>query len=260
MAYRPVNAKTWSFNNRISYSVTDEVYQKSENIYRGMRVAQALVALLTIPVTSAACSCAAVAYVQHNRHTHGMTMRQTKALADRGWTDPTTFVRVFSSYQGIRRTASLFLLIAMALNVIGGIISGLQQILLGTKSIKTPGGIGRTLYNLLDTPGQFANADEDDNQLTVLMTRNALTTAKSTEPVSQLWHGNNFDCATTEWSKDTSGTLISTCGYGATLNIYSWDQDPFLAELPSTFTSAVIRQSAPRFNVSARHEIVDSSL
>lgn len=261
LAYKPVNARTYSFSNRIGWQ-DEDVYRKNEDVYRAMRVIQALVGLLTIPVTSAACSCAAVAYVQHNKHSFGMSMRQTIALADRGWMDPTTIVRLFTSPRAFRKIGSVFLLLALALNIIGGIIQPLQQVILGTKSIKTPGGVQQKMYNLLDIPDQFRSVDETDSQLTILMTREALSTSKPTEPVSQFWHGDNFDCATiNDTSSDaTHATMVSACGYGATLGRWAWERDPFLAELPSTFTSGLMRQFAPRFNSSAHYESVDSSL
>lgn len=67
-----------------------------------------------------------------------MSMRKTMALADRGWTDPTTYVRILSGPDGYKRVGSVFLIVAMVLNILGGIIQPLQQVLLSTRSIKTP--------------------------------------------------------------------------------------------------------------------------
>lgn len=261
LTHKPINRKTYSFSNRIGW-IDEDSYLKNEDVFRAMRVIQAVVALLTIPITSAACACAAVAYVQHNKHSLGMSMRQTMALADRGWTDPATFIRLISSPRGYKTIGSLFLMFAMVLHLIGGIIAPLQQILMTTKSIRTPGGVSQNLHNLLDTPDQFRYSDNAESQLTILMTRETLSTTKSTEPVAQFWHGDKFDCATVNStaSDDTFGTMMSACGYGATLGRLAWEHDPFLAELPSTFTSGLIRQFAPRFNSSALYEPVDVNL
>ena len=95
LAFKPVNSHSYDYINR-SERLTAEDFLKDEEVFRVMRVIQAIVSVLTIPITSAVCSCAAVAYVQHNKRSVGMSMRKTMALADRGWTDPTTFVRLFS--------------------------------------------------------------------------------------------------------------------------------------------------------------------
>lgn len=55
-----------------SASYIHSLYEKSESYYRSARVVQSIVAVLTIPLTSAVCGRAAVAFLQRN---NGMTMR-----------------------------------------------------------------------------------------------------------------------------------------------------------------------------------------
>jgi hypothetical protein len=69
-------------------------YVKSEAIYRAARTAQSVITVLTIPLTSAVCSAAAVVFAQCKTKGRRLTMRQMMALADKGWTDPTTIARL----------------------------------------------------------------------------------------------------------------------------------------------------------------------
>lgn len=55
MVYKPISTKTYSFNNEIGFFLPNS-YTKNEEVFRAMRVVQALVGLLTIPITSSACA------------------------------------------------------------------------------------------------------------------------------------------------------------------------------------------------------------
>ena len=69
-------------------------YVKSEAIYRAARTVQSVITVLTIPLTSAVCSAAAVVFAQSKTNARRLTMRQTMALADKGWTDPATIAKL----------------------------------------------------------------------------------------------------------------------------------------------------------------------
>lgn len=69
-------------------------YVKSEAIYRAARTVQSVITVLTIPLTSAVCSAAAVVFAQSNTKGRRLTMRQMMALADKGWTDPITIAKL----------------------------------------------------------------------------------------------------------------------------------------------------------------------
>jgi hypothetical protein len=69
-------------------------YVKSEEIYRAARTMQSVITVLTIPLTSAVCSAAAVVFAQSKTNARRLTMRQTMALADTGWTDPATIAKL----------------------------------------------------------------------------------------------------------------------------------------------------------------------
>lgn len=62
-------------------------YVKSEEIYRIARTMQAVVSVLTIPLTSSVCSAAAVIFTQLGSRDRKLTMRQMMTLADKGWTE-----------------------------------------------------------------------------------------------------------------------------------------------------------------------------
>jgi hypothetical protein len=62
-------------------------YVKSEEIYRVARTVQAVVGVLTIPLTLAVCSAAAVVFSQPGSRERNLTLRQTMTLAEKGWTE-----------------------------------------------------------------------------------------------------------------------------------------------------------------------------
>ena len=93
------------------------LYTRNEQYFRASRVLQAVVGVLTIPLTSAICSKAAVAYVQQRKQSSGFSMRQLMVLADRGWTDPGVMSKVL--FDGWKRYGSSFLLAAILLNLLG---------------------------------------------------------------------------------------------------------------------------------------------
>jgi hypothetical protein len=82
-----------------------------------VRVIGAISAILTIPLSSATCARAAVVYTQKQRDVK-FRLRETIALADRGWWDLYVLTRVFLPY-GIGRYGSLFLLFCTAVCTLG---------------------------------------------------------------------------------------------------------------------------------------------
>jgi hypothetical protein len=94
LTFKPLTTKRYGFDYREQVNQTKFV--KSEVIYRVARTVQAVVGVLTIPLTSAVCSAAAVVFAQTNRWERKLTMRQTITLADKGWTDPATIIKLLS--------------------------------------------------------------------------------------------------------------------------------------------------------------------
>ena len=116
LASRPLTTKRYGYDFQGS-SFADRQYLKSKEIYRAARTVQAVVTVLTIPLTSAVCSAAAVVFVQSKIKKRHLTMRQMMALADKGWTDPTTIAKLMVG-RG-RRLSSSFLIFALLLNLFG---------------------------------------------------------------------------------------------------------------------------------------------
>jgi hypothetical protein len=98
----------------------NELFAKSERYLRAARIVQSLVTVLTIPLTSAVCSQAAVVYLQRKRGTNRPTLRQSMALADKGWTD----IKILSNLMlgGWKKYWSSLLILAALLHLLGEFI------------------------------------------------------------------------------------------------------------------------------------------
>lgn len=133
MAQRPIHGSTYGLDlnsTNYGYGSTPPLGQRryqdlfitNERYLRAVRILQSGVSVLTIPLTSAVCSRAAVVFAQR-RLSHGtgfnghITMRQTMALADRGWTDLSIIAKLL--FGKWRQYGSRFLLLALVLNTIG---------------------------------------------------------------------------------------------------------------------------------------------
>ncbi|KAL9622815.1 MAG: hypothetical protein Q9160_002934 [Pyrenula sp. 1 TL-2023] len=269
LTIRPITAKhygVWIRNKEnngygwVGANRYHSLYIKNENWYRTARVLQAIASVLTIPLTSAVCSSAAVIFCQRAQNP---SLRQMISLADKGWTDPTTWIRTVIKSNGFKRYGSSLLYGSMALVALGGIISPIQQVFLTTKTIKTPTW-PQLIPDLLDIPDQWwylKYSDYSDSNLVTVKTRSALISATNTQPQASLWQGAGFACSMLDVlkladNKTTSGSVPRACGKGATFGNMSTLTDPFLAELPSGYSTGVIRQFAPRFNSTAKYEAI----
>lgn len=131
-SFRPITTKSYGLDvleignvySSIYYDFTSRgapfpqtsPYVRNEEYFQCARVVQALTSVLTIPLTSALCSKAAVAYFQR-KASMGLSMRKLTTMADRGWTDPETILKVLLG--GCRKYGSSFLLFAILLNILG---------------------------------------------------------------------------------------------------------------------------------------------
>ena len=97
---------------RTTWTGGEDGYAANEQLYMAARILQSIVSLVTIPVTSAICSVACVAYMQSGERRKSLTLRQTMALADQGWISPRVFRR-------LDKLGSLPLYVAFALTLIG---------------------------------------------------------------------------------------------------------------------------------------------
>lgn len=125
LSRRPVGAQSYhpnlfseaGFNNYIENG--KKSFGENERMLRAARFGQQLASVLTIPLTSMVCSCAAVAFLQKRskRFWPSLTLRQSMALADKGWTDPVIITKLIAGEW--KRYGSLFLVLAIFLTVIG---------------------------------------------------------------------------------------------------------------------------------------------
>lgn len=98
------------------------LFDRNEDWLRTVHVIQSVLGIVTIPLTSAVCSKAAVVYIQNVRKRgKDLSLRKTIALASRGWTDPEIYVRLCKG--GNRRYGSSLLLFAIFLNILGKLSS-----------------------------------------------------------------------------------------------------------------------------------------
>lgn len=182
-------------------------------------------------------------------------MQKLLVLTNRGWTDPVTHFRVFRNSQGWRQYGSPFLLLAILLHVLGGVISPLQAVFLSTRTIKVPGN-SHTSLQVLDLPNQWTNGDSDGtgNQ-TARMTAFALWSATTGQFQRQLWEGRR--CASSDGDNEDASS--GSCSLGITFSNMLGLADPFLVELPYGFNTGLIRQFIPRINSTAHVDCLPRS-
>ncbi|KAI4660901.1 uncharacterized protein J4E79_005469 [Alternaria viburni] len=90
---RPIGSKLSYTDNQDYFKDVARLLAKHERILRAAQILQSVVALLTIPITSAICSIAFAAYIQAGSSRTKLNLRQTMALADQGWISPRMWAR-----------------------------------------------------------------------------------------------------------------------------------------------------------------------
>ena len=93
LCYKPLEFAT--YDDRTG-TYTRKQYEDNDWWTRIVRTTNAIVAVTTVPVTSAVCAKAAVIYCQTPSGTRrpGLTLRQTLALADKGWSNVSVLSRL----------------------------------------------------------------------------------------------------------------------------------------------------------------------
>lgn len=117
---RPLGARSYVVDVDQLDQLTDagHLFSTSQTYLRAARFLQAVTSILTIPLTTAVCSYAAVIFLQqHHPGRKGPTLRQSIALADRAWTDPVIISKLISGRW--KHYGSPFLLMAILLNILG---------------------------------------------------------------------------------------------------------------------------------------------
>ncbi|KAF8812036.1 hypothetical protein BYT27DRAFT_7088253 [Phlegmacium glaucopus] len=235
LSHRPITTDHYDISVHGYVNGTANIHSlfvENQRWFRVARVIQSIVTVLTIPLTSAVCSKAAVVFVQRQS---GLSLRQAMALADKGWTDPKLYAKLLFS-SGLKRYGSSFLFLAILLNILGGIISPLQSIFLTSRTIKTPTSPG-IVVSLTDILDPFNTPEHTGVNLMLVLVRSAITYTSNIDVQSYLWTG---PC---------------TLG-GIPLGNMSLLPQPFLAQLPSGYNTGLIRQFLPRINSSATREVI----
>lgn len=159
-------------------------------------------------------------------------------LADRGWTDIPTYFRLVTNKW--RRYTSSFLVWALILHIVGGIISPLQQIFLSTETIKTLTRLWHVGL-LLDIPGKLASGKEYGSQV-VPLTRKYIESTSPNDISSQLWLGNKSCADSSNEIGAVNTNSIMLCIFGGSrwgnMSLFS---NPFLAELPKDFNTGMVK-------------------
>ncbi|KAF2151446.1 hypothetical protein K461DRAFT_322696 [Myriangium duriaei CBS 260.36] len=222
------------------------MYVTSEKWFRATRILSAIVAVLAIPMTMAVCARAAVAIHQQRR----LTLRQTMALADSSWNDIPFLIRIL--FRMSKGSGSLFLILAFFLNVLGGIISPVQQIFLSTVIIKTPTWPDEITF-LNDFQDFFPNYNSD---LVTVLTRSRMASTGTTDPQLRLW-SRNTTCSSFEAINSGENAMPMSCliaGGQSSLGDMSTLEDPFFCQLNAGYSTGLIRQFTPRINSTAKYE------
>ncbi|KAL2028304.1 hypothetical protein VTO58DRAFT_110992 [Aureobasidium pullulans] len=233
----------------LTHSVVRSVYTKNEDCLQAAQVIRSIAAVLTIPLTSAVCSRAAVAFVQQYTRSD-LTLRKTLALADRGWTDPLLYYKMLAG--DFKKCGTRFLVGASLLKILGGILVPLQTCFLTTTSIRTPTFPDdiRSLADIVDLLDLTSYSEP--KSLTTVLARSAITSTDLKTPQSMLWTENSVNCI--QRSKEPwKMPLPMSCvrGLGNKMSNMTELPNPFLAQLPFGYSSGLIRQFLLRINSTA---------
>ncbi|KAK5069198.1 hypothetical protein LTR64_008648 [Lithohypha guttulata] len=289
LSFRPIVAPTYTADTtRASlYSSMAGLYQRNQRWLQATRVIQSIVSVLSIPLTSAVCAEAAVAFTQRSSSRTSLSLRQTMALADKAWASPFMVLRAIKP-QNFKRIGSSFLLVAIFMNLLGLIVTPLQEIFLTQRAILVPNLVSRIHHqnDLLDLFGR--NDTSSQNSDSVPLLRRMLESVSSADLQLHLWTNLTVEACAEPLSgqdvltlADTLADYGSICGVSASLEFLAleyrhthgrvsydgvdpWQnltalQHPFLAQLPNNFTTGVLQQFIPRINTSATYDSIGES-
>ncbi|KAJ5175919.1 uncharacterized protein N7482_001796 [Penicillium canariense] len=190
----------------------NDFFDKSERYLRAARVVQSLVSVVTIPLTSAVCSQAAVVYTQRKRWRNGPTLRQSMALADKGWTDIDLIRRLILG--GWKKYSSTLLLLGLFLHLLGFAISPVQQLFLSYKTIKRVQSISTELGIINDISDLFPSGGDSDGDygLSTVKLRSNLASAVNDQVQTRLWSRNNDTISLEDRVENTEAYSHTTTG------------------------------------------------
>ncbi|KAJ5381692.1 uncharacterized protein N7496_004120 [Penicillium cataractarum] len=229
LSFRPLSTRSWqedtSYKGRHSKNLG---WGYDARLYRSARVIQSILSVVILPWTSAVCAHAAVIYMQHQKDSMGLTMRQVMALADRRWLDISWLSDAFGG--SWKQNGSALLVLAIMLHFLGAIIYPIQSIVVNPKIIHVPVSINH-MGSVGDLTKQSSYYDSTAGS-DVVKTRAALLNTDVHTYQPQLW-------------QRMQGQQLSN------FKNFSAMTDPFYAQIPSGFHTGVLQQFAPRINSSA---------
>jgi len=117
LCYKPINFATYHDHQGV---YNKRQYEVNEWARRLAKTLMSLLGAVSIPISSSVCAKFAAVYCQmhsHNRH-QSLTMRQTLALADKGWSDLRILSHLVRPIEG-RRTRSPALSISVLVCTLG---------------------------------------------------------------------------------------------------------------------------------------------
>ncbi|KAK0369752.1 hypothetical protein CLIM01_12897 [Colletotrichum limetticola] len=244
MTFRPLWAQIPSNKYTVGFTAdVEDSINKNSDWYQGIEVLQSVLTVLTLPLTTTVPSAAAIIYVQ--RRSQKLKLRQVIALGDQGWSDAVAVLKA-----PWEKCNTVFLILAVLVYVIGGVLAPLQEYLLSAEATKVSYSIARDVL-VTDIPGQFRLKQKENNVL-ALITRGMLETVSSSQPQAMLWQGDgfNYTCSDASESEKMGGGRTSTksCRTAPTLGDIPGLLDPFLAQFPAGYSTALIRQFIPRIS------------
>ncbi|KAF1938824.1 hypothetical protein EJ02DRAFT_436865 [Clathrospora elynae] len=226
------------------------ILAKNESFLRAAQIVQSIVGLLTIPVTSAICSMAVVAFIQVGSLRTRLNLRQTMALSDQGWISP----RIWTM---IARVGSLPLYLAFGLTLIGGAAQILQQSLVQRQTIQIPTRATDAFITLPDVPNLIKKEDSSGNTAVILL-RSMLESASEDDFEPYLW---TEPAASDPWNMNKYDELDRHLDLLSRASNDPQDKRTFFAPLVSDFSSGVYidSQYAPRINTTVEYTKISAA-
>ncbi|TAQ87222.1 hypothetical protein B7494_g4454 [Chlorociboria aeruginascens] len=249
MAIRPLSLPSY-YNQRGDYG---------SNLYLVMlfwlgfvRVLNSIASLITVPVVSALLAQGAVVFSQRRKKKQALSLRQTFALADRGWNDIPT---LWSAATGGDGKSSKYLWLAAGLLLLSAIQAPVQQALVSTETI--------TIMTCQDQPVYETSAYCDPGRLPTILAFDpepyhlSLTPQNMVvrEVMKKLATVNEMDIQQHLWHEPSTNVDNVDLDQKASSNTFFWfydllNQTPtyFVSALANDTTTGILREHAIRLN------------
>ncbi|KAJ5689536.1 hypothetical protein N7462_003928 [Penicillium macrosclerotiorum] len=235
LCFRPISTKSWDVRtDKYGYYPKNLHYDFDVRLYRSARIIQSIAGVLILPWTSAVCAYAAVVFVQNQKDSLGLSMRQMINLADRRWLDLSLIPDLIAG--NWKKHGSGFLALAILLHFLALIIYPIQSIVINPDMRHIP-----VARNQLSEIGDLAHLDpyyDDNTGSDVVQTRDAFLGADQHTWQLHLWQNGG--------QQELS-----------TFSNFSTMDDPFYAPFPNGFNTGMIRQYSPRLNSTATVRVIE---